>query len=57
MSSPHVAGAAPLLNEAQGRKPDGTYRLTLRVLKPLADATNSGSWETATTVPFTIDRP
>jgi subtilisin family serine protease len=37
--------------------PDGTYTLTLKVLKPLGDAANPAHWETWTSPAFTIDRP
>jgi hypothetical protein len=37
--------------------PDGSYTLTLKVLKPLGDAANAAHWETWTSPAFTIDRP
>jgi minor extracellular serine protease Vpr len=37
--------------------PDGTYTLTLSVLKALGDAANPAHWETWTSPAFTIDRP
>ncbi len=37
--------------------PDGTYTLTVKLLKALGDPANPAHWETATTVSFVIDRP
>jgi minor extracellular serine protease Vpr len=37
--------------------PDGTYRLELRVLKALGDASNPAHWETWLSPPVTLDRP